>query len=157
LIICFLADGESIHTKRWIGYFVDRGHEVHLISKRPCGSLEGIKQHLIRRLSGSAAFAPLNWLLTAAQVRKRVHDIAPDILHSHYILDYGFYGSLTGFHPFVASAWGSDVLIAPKRWRIFGAATRYALRKADLITCDGVNSRKAMIDLGRSGKKIRLR
>jgi hypothetical protein len=29
--ICYVADGTSIHTQRWVNYFAGKGHEVHLI------------------------------------------------------------------------------------------------------------------------------
>ncbi len=34
--LCFVADGRSVIAKNWIRYFVDRGHDVHLISTFPC-------------------------------------------------------------------------------------------------------------------------
>jgi glycosyltransferase involved in cell wall biosynthesis len=34
--ILFVADGRSPITISWIGYFVDKGHEVHLVSSYPC-------------------------------------------------------------------------------------------------------------------------
>lgn len=34
--ICFVADGRSVIAKNWIRYFVDRGHDVHLLSTFPC-------------------------------------------------------------------------------------------------------------------------
>ncbi len=34
--ICFVVDGRSVIAKNWIRYFVDQGHEVHLISTFPC-------------------------------------------------------------------------------------------------------------------------
>jgi dTDP-4-amino-4,6-dideoxygalactose transaminase len=30
--ICYFANAASIHAVRWVKYFADRGHEVHLIS-----------------------------------------------------------------------------------------------------------------------------
>ncbi len=36
LKICFVADGRSVIAKNWIRYFVDKGHDVHLISTFPC-------------------------------------------------------------------------------------------------------------------------
>jgi hypothetical protein len=30
--ICFIRDGNSVHIKRWLDYFVKKGHEVHLIT-----------------------------------------------------------------------------------------------------------------------------
>jgi len=154
--ICYLADASSIHTQRWIKYFADCGHDVHLVSKQSAEKIAGVEQHQIKRLPQLAPLAPFSVLLTALEIRSLVKEIAPDILHSHYILDYGFYGSLTGFHPFVASAWGTDVLVVPQRSRLLRATTRFALEKADLITCDGENSRSAMIGLGIDGHKIEL-
>jgi len=154
--ICYLADAGSIHTQRWIKYFADRGHEVHVISKRSCHGIEGVKLHLLKRLPESTVTSALNLLITVFQVKSLIHEIKPDLLHSHIVLDYGSYGAFSGFHPFVISAWGSDVLIVPKKSMILRALTRYALDEADLITCDGENSRSAMIDLGTDGNKIRL-
>jgi glycosyltransferase involved in cell wall biosynthesis len=34
--LCFVVDGRSVIAKNWIRYFVDNGHEVHLISTFPC-------------------------------------------------------------------------------------------------------------------------
>ena len=34
--LCFVADGRSVIAKNWIRYFVDKGHDVHLISTFPC-------------------------------------------------------------------------------------------------------------------------
>lgn len=154
--ICYLADAESIHTKRWIRYFANQGHEVHLISKKPSCSIQGVQLHLLKRLPESAASVAINLLATVIQIRKMLNKISPDIIHSHYILDYGLYGSLTGFHPFVASAWGTDVLVVPNQSKILRALTKYALECANMITCDGENSRSAIIDLGIDKEKLRL-
>ena len=37
--ICYLADGESIHTKRWCTHFADLGHEIHLITFKEVNDL----------------------------------------------------------------------------------------------------------------------
>ena len=154
--ICYLADAESIHTQRWVQYFADQGHQVHLISKNPCAQLKGIKQHHLKRLHESEAFSAVNLLVILPQVKSIIKKVAPDILHSHFVLDYGSYGAMSGFHPFVISAWGSDVLEVPKRSKSLRALTRYALNGADLITCDGDNSKEAMIHLGIPDGKIKI-
>ena len=47
LKICYLADWKSIHTQRWLKYFVNNGHDIHLISNEPqeCFELSGITLH----------------------------------------------------------------------------------------------------------------
>lgn len=34
--LCFVADGRSAIAKNWMRYFIDTGHDVHLISTFPC-------------------------------------------------------------------------------------------------------------------------
>ncbi len=34
--LCFVADGRSVIAKNWIRYFIEQGHDVHLISTFPC-------------------------------------------------------------------------------------------------------------------------
>jgi glycosyltransferase involved in cell wall biosynthesis len=38
LKICFLADARSPIARNWIGYFIERQHEVHIISSFPCAA-----------------------------------------------------------------------------------------------------------------------
>jgi glycosyltransferase involved in cell wall biosynthesis len=85
-----------------------------------------------------------------------VNKIKPDILHSHYITTYGYLAAISGFHPFILSAWGSDILIDPKQSRIYRFLTEYALRKADLVTCDGENTKEEMVKSGTNVEKIKL-
>lgn len=136
--ICYLADAGSIHTQRWIKYFANNGHEVHLISFRSLGdcNIKGVKLHLLKRLCPQIRFVsfPTNLLFEVIQVKKLIKKINPDLLHAHYVVDYGFLGALAGFHPFVVSAWGSDVLREPKKSKISRYIVPVILKKADIIT-----------------------
>jgi len=136
--ICYIADAGSIHTQRWVKYFVDKGHEVHLISPRPFGdnNIEDVKLHVLKKIRPQIRIVSdmINLLLYVIQIRRLLKRVKPDILHAHYILGYGLLGALSGFHPFVLSAWGSDVLAAPKKSRIIKLMVKFALRKADMVT-----------------------
>ena len=119
--LCFIADGLSLHTQRWVNYFADRGHEVHLISSRFTPGYEGydtriIKHPLIRLLPRiwkvSGYLSGLLWLF---QVRRLVRIIKPDIVDAHFVTICGYLGVASGFHPLILTAWGSDILVAPKK------------------------------------------
>ena len=139
--ICYLADAGSIHTQRWVKHFAAAGHEVHLIS---CESFEqnygenvrlyALKQHNPRIRIMSPLIDAMHSVI---RVRKLLRRIAPDVLHAHYVGDFGFLGSLTGFHPLIVSAWGSDVLVGPAASTTSRIIVKHALRKADLTlaTC----------------------
>jgi len=59
----------------------------------------------------------------------------PEILNPHYVNIAGYLGAVSNFHPLVITAWGSDILLVPKQNRIYGALTRWALRRADVVLC----------------------
>ncbi len=128
--ICYLSDATSIHTARWARHFVDRGHEVTVISFRP-GQLERGK---LIQLTGALSLSPWAILRQIPRVRRLVCNIAPDILHAHYVTSYGLAGALSGWRPFVVTAWGSDVLIAPEHSWLYRLVVRRVLARADLIT-----------------------
>ena len=157
LRLCALGDLESVHTRRWLEPFVERGHEVHAVSYyRPAATVDGVRLHALedqsspsqrgataapgRRTSLSAALPPtLLRLLNALRYQRRglgrtIRDIRPDVLHAHYVVEYGFFAARTGFHPLVVSAWGSDVLVAAQSSPLARALARYTLRRADLVT-----------------------
>lgn len=128
--ICYLANSQSIHTQRWARHFKDRGYQVTVISFQP-GAIEGVK---VISLASFSSQRHLNILLQFGNVRRLVQEIAPDILHAHYVTSYGLAGALTGKHPFVVTAWGSDVLVTPEESWIYRQMVCFALNRADLVT-----------------------
>jgi glycosyltransferase involved in cell wall biosynthesis len=179
--ICYIAPSDSIHTARWVNFFAENGDEVHLIffeepigdfdsriilhpirshyKKSPGDTHQSIWKQIIRSgLNMVLAYTPLiPKLMTSIDfflVKKEIRSIRPDIVHAHFLTTYGFLGVLSGFHPFCVSVWGSDILIYSDG--IMKYISRSILKKADLITCDGENTRKAILELGIPQNKIRL-
>lgn len=152
--ICYIADASSIHTQRWIRYFADRGHEIHLISQNPLKSnIHGVTLHRLKILRVRMA---VNRIINLMQVMRLLKRIRPDVLHAHFITYYGTLGALTGYHPFVVTAWGSDILIMPRKYRWNERVVKYVLKRSDIITCDGENIKEAMIRLGLEPEKIAI-
>ena len=148
--ICFLANASSIHTKRWVEYFAKNGHDVHVISfEHPDIKLNGINIHIVKT---NKRYLYASFPYKSLQFRRIINEIKPDIIHAHYITKYGIIGAFAGFHPFVISAWGSDILINARSW--MQLPIKFVLKKADLIHCEGNNIRKALIGLGGESKKI---
>jgi glycosyltransferase involved in cell wall biosynthesis len=157
--ICYIGDA-VIHTLRWVKYFADSGHEVHLISAAPLqsGDPGKAKLHVLKGFSRrlTAISTVINLALGAVQVRHLIKIIKPDILHAHYVADNGLLGMMSGFHPLVLSAWGSDILIDPKRFFLLKTLIKHTLREADLITTDGENTIREMLQLGADSQRIHL-
>jgi len=152
--ICFLAAANSIHSHRWIKFFADKkGYEVHWISLTPniFDDIKGVEFYKLREFPAK----PLDILFNAILVRRLIKKINPDILHAHYAGVYGVLGALSGFHPYILTAWGSDILIAGKS-KITKPLIKLALKKADLITCDAEHMEKAMTELEADSSKIKI-
>jgi len=131
MILCFIADGRSIHTQRWAEYFAQRGNEVHLITYDPMGrNIEGVNEHVItsRWKNLYLSFIPRH-----IAIKKLVKKIHPDLIHAHFIAKYGFHLLGLNVHPSVVSAWGDDVLILPKKSRIIQWYTKKVLEYVDLV------------------------
>jgi glycosyltransferase involved in cell wall biosynthesis len=147
LRLCFVGDPVSIHVKRWIGYFLERGHEIHVISSRSpsVASLPGAVMHQFKTTNlGRPARVVSRILFT----RRLVREIAPHILHVHYVSAGGWSGALAGWRPLVISGWGSDIHTYPRRSQITRWLTSFALRRVDLATCQSAYLRDEMIRLG---------
>ena len=158
--ICYLAAAESIHTRRWLKFFAERGHEVSLISLgiTENETLGNINLYTLKTVPPQLRVISRfpNLLTNMIQTRCLIKELNPDLLHAHFITNYGKLGLLSGFHPFVVSAWGSDILVDSKRSGGAKWMTRQVLRKADLITCDGQNTGREMMELGANCDKIVL-
>jgi len=156
--ICYLADASSVHTRKWASYFVERQHEVHVISFEHA-KIEGATVHVLKLpvLIPNATFALK--VASIYRIRVLINKLKPDVLHAHYVTNYGFFGALCNFNPYVITAWGSDILPVPEA-RLISMIKRYiaiyALKKGDVITCDAEHIKRTMRGLGVPEEKLRL-
>ncbi len=175
LRLCVVGDLDGMHTRRWLRYFVDRGHDVHAISYYPPTlPLEGVAVHPLRGggasrgVSGSprrggrvgparraaGALPPsLLRLANALRYRRRglaraVRSLEPDVLHSHYVVEHCFFAATTGYHPHVVTAWGSDILVDAQTSPLARVIARYTLARADLITSNNAYMAEKLRELG---------
>jgi len=73
------------------------------------------------------------YLLAVNQARALLRRLRPQILHTHYAGGYGLLGSLTGFHPYVVSVWGSEVLQFPHSSPLHRALVKFNIARADYV------------------------
>jgi len=131
MILCFIADGCSMHTKRWVQYFAQQRHEVHLITYDPMNlPIDGVIEHVIPSW-GQNLYVSF-WPRQVA-INRIIRKIKPDLVHAHFIAKYGFHLPFSGNYPKIVTAWGDDVLILPRSSRILNFFTRHVLRSVDRI------------------------
>jgi len=140
--LCFLGDAGSIHLQRWIHYFLKAGYQVDVISFRPC-EIQGAKVHLLAHGQGGR----LAYLRAVCKIRRLIREIQPDMLHAHYATSFGLLALVSGFKPLVVTAWGSDVLVAPKESRVLKVIVERVLKHADALTSDSSNMSERIREL----------
>jgi len=140
LKICLICDVQSIHFKRWIRDLKDLGHDVSVISPYPDES-GSIDVALVS--TPKAPFPMFQFIKTflkmvyriwlSLNMRGKIKEISPDVLHSHFLTTSGWIGAWTGFHPFIVTIHGSDILVQPKESLIYRLGNWCVLKKADRI------------------------
>jgi len=99
----------SPHVAAWAEAVVAAGHEVALagrvVPRWPELDLPGRSYRLPAGLP-----PPLRGLRMSSSLAQVAAEYEPDLVHAHYLPEYGWMAARTGLAPLVCSAWGSDVL-----------------------------------------------
>jgi glycosyltransferase involved in cell wall biosynthesis len=173
LRIAVLGDLDGVHTRSWLSWLVAGGQDVHAVSYyAPREPIEGATVHALRgrapagaggtaasvagRLPRGLARLAHGARFMRAGLRSKLRAIAPDVVHAHFVVEHGFYGALAGVHPFVITAWGSDVLVEPDRDPLSGWIARWTLRRADAVTSNNGYMADRIVALGAPRAKVHL-
>ena len=156
LRLAFLGDPNSLHTRRWVAWFADRGHDVRLIDPFATRITEGFPGNVrIEPIPMQSRRIPLVSLVMRRRgLRRLLERLETQVLHGHFVRRFGWQAALAGFRPLVISPWGSDILRVPRgavrtRWW-----NRFALRSASLVTVSSEGMRVAAIRAGARPERI---
>ncbi|MBU8870311.1 MAG: glycosyltransferase [Gemmatimonadales bacterium] len=147
--LAFLSIGRHIHTERWIRWFAERGNECHLLTVQP-GEVPGV---LVHDISSSSGPKPLRYLQSLGKVKNLLQRIQPDVLNTHFLTGYGYWGDFSGFHPNLLTVWGDDVYVTPFENGLKNWLARRALRHCDALTGDSADILEKSVDLGADGDR----
>lgn len=146
LRILFISDPNSIHTRRWVSWFTQRGHIVCLLADVP--PKETWSEVQVIDLS-KIFYAPvIRFPIWTIWLRRFMQQWKPDILHAHRVNSAGWLGAASGFHPLVVTPWGSDVMLGPQRSKLLYLLARFTLREADMITVISHVISEKVLELG---------
>jgi glycosyltransferase involved in cell wall biosynthesis len=156
LRLAFLGDPNSLHTRRWVAWFADRGHDVRLIDPFATTLTDGFPANVrVVSLPPPGRSLPLLSLLARRRgLRRLLARLGTQVLHGHFVRRFGWQAALSGFRPLVISPWGSDILRVPRgavrtRWW-----NRFALRSANLVTVSSEGMRVAAIRAGARPERV---
>ncbi len=164
--ICFVGWAWSMHTKRYVEWFANRGYETHLITNKLGLDIKDTTIHLIKKNNSSKSrlkrYLTLDFNIWRWQryirpmfvIKKLIKQINPDLLHSHTLYYPSSLGIYSNFRPLVIMPWNGDVI-----WKMDDSIYRrmfinYALKKADAILYN--SSEMYRICTSKAGKKTKF-
>ncbi|MBF6600346.1 MAG: glycosyltransferase [Dehalococcoidia bacterium] len=148
--VVYLADAPYIHTRRWVEHFVAAGWDAHVISFRPA-EIAGATVHYV---DGFECLGKPRYLLHAPRVTSLIRELRPDLVHALHLTSYGFLAGLSGARPSIVSVWGTDILEAPRLSPLHAWITRFALRRADIVTATGARLATATAPYMPAGRRV---
>jgi len=148
--LCLLGDADSVHLRRWAKEMQSRGWRVSVVTARP-QPIDGVEQRLLKPVRRRS-----DWLWRAGAARQHLADLAPDIVHAHYVTSYGYLAARCDRHPLVMTAWGSDLLVTPRQSALLRWLTGWTLRRADLVTGDSLDLVEAIDAYGPRRGAVRI-
>jgi glycosyltransferase involved in cell wall biosynthesis len=155
--IFFLANTQSIHTVKWIDYFVDKNYNVHVATFSNINNTKCKQVHFLGK-SVNVSGGNYHYLLAIGKLAKLLVQIKPDYINAHYSYSMGLIALLAKQKSrmdcsFSVVCHGSDVLSPPKPY-VFDLINKYILRGSDHIFAVSDQIRDKVIKMGIDANKI---
>jgi glycosyltransferase involved in cell wall biosynthesis len=156
LRILGVGDGRSIIFLRWAWRLAELGHDVHVVSTRYRDDrpqeLEMLTVHDLRertpRLRGLRRFRHV------PEIRNVAREIAPDAVHAHYLLPYGWWAAGADVHPLVMSPWNTDLFTYGRdSWKGRRRVAK-SIRAGDRFVVSSLGNEQEAIRLGADPARI---
>jgi hypothetical protein len=98
----------SPHVTAWVEAVKAAGHEVHLAGRDAPQLPASDSNEKVHRLPADAP--PLVRGLRMSRALARVTaEVSPDLVHAHFLTEFGWMAAREDLRPLISSAWGSDV------------------------------------------------
>lgn len=146
--IVYVAWHGSIHTRRWVSFFAERGHEVHVVT---CGDgvadLDDANRHryTVHDL-GAPRGGKLGYLTKILPARRLIRRLQPEVVHAHFATSYGMLALMSKARPLVVTAHGDDLLRSPRN-PVMRRIVRRVLLAASLVTVPSEQMRDVAVGM----------
>lgn len=137
--VLLLSDTHSEHTEKWALGLANSGIKVGLFSFNKASYDWYVHDNITvffepeKPINAESTLTKLAYIKYVSILKKIIKHFKPDILHAHYATSYGLVGALANFHPFVISAWGTDVMKFPAKNFVAKSILKFNFKKADLL------------------------
>lgn len=163
--LLYLGGAKSWHNQKWLEFYVEAGHDVHLLSrssdrisvKHDVRLHDGIHVNYVEEITDIRGLRLFLTLPRAARMLKGlIGRLQPHVVHAHGLRHYGLWGALSGFHPYVVTPIGTDAIIYARTHFLDKNAAKLIYKRCDVITGDSEILLESAIDLGVERSKCHL-
>jgi glycosyltransferase involved in cell wall biosynthesis len=149
--VLLLGDARQIHLIRWERHLAERGYSMHTVSLEQPREIGGSKEQI-----QLPAFLPpfVRYPAAVPFLRSIIRRFQPDIVNAHFLPNYGVMATMAGFHPWVLSTWGSDIMLVPEKSPFHMQRTLRVIKSADYITSDADVMSERLISLGAERDRV---
>jgi len=135
--IFFIADAKSIHTVKWIDYFVEKKYDVYLATFADVNNTMCKKVYFLSEQKRDTNGGNYHYLFAVGKLADIFKEVIPDVINAHYSYSMGLIALLAKIKAKVNSSFsvvchGSDILDPPLPC-IFDFVNRSILKKCDKI------------------------
>lgn len=146
---------KSVHVSSFISALKNIESEIYLLSEEPCEFEGVIKNYIIsfRQLN------PLQILKNNRAIKNLLEKLNPDVIHIHQVNRSAFFVARIAKKMnvrVVTTAWGSDVLLIPKKNFFFKHIVKKTLLNSDVVTADSQEMIESMKTLVNQDKYVLL-
>lgn len=142
----------SVHVSRFINAFENNeGVSQFLLTDAPNLEAKVLQQFVIN----AHTFNPIKLVGLLKVFQTILQQVKPDVVHIHQINRLAFLFSLVAKWrkvPIVTTAWGSDVLIMPRKNKFFYYLVKKTIERSAFITADAQEMVRAMQSIVPTGK-----
>jgi glycosyltransferase involved in cell wall biosynthesis len=122
----------SPHVAAWAEAVVAAGHDVQ-VAGRVAPQWPELELTVPTHLLPAGSPPPLRGLIMSRALARVAAKLKPDLVHAHYLAEYGWMAAREKLRPLICSAWGSDVFAARGVAR---SRSRRALDASALVLAD---------------------
>lgn len=151
-----MGRADSVHTRRWVTPFVERGADVTVIHAAAVPARRAWPGVRLIDLPASLNLPWVRYAVWAVYVRALLRQLRPSLLHAHCLDVSGWVAAAAGYHPLVVTVWGSDILLHPDRSCAARTLARWVLRRADAVTAPAEPLYERAVALAGQADKVRL-
>ena len=153
-----VADLRSLNVVRWGRRLVELGHEVHIVGNRwnpRAEEREGLELYDVTTLEPLTRVPGVRRARFGPAIASLAARLDIDLVHAHYMLPYGYWGSQAGRHPFVLSPWSRDVFIDAHERKQGRRRALAAIRAADYFVVNSKACGDASAELGADPRRMK--